>query len=356
MTTTLFPQFDTNILNLELKKGESAQFAVTVSNYDLDLRGCLIFSEIRRTSPGYTLVNGFTGIVASGSSTITLKKYPSTDDKSAILDILPIRVNDLITLEGSGITASKVVAVTDSQIIASTTATRPISEGRLLIRSLSLASFTAVPYSPVFSVILQGSVSVGATQITVSGLINSIPSGTVLAFVDSGVVKLATTTVVANIGDTVINVASLAIAIGNGAIARIGAQAIIVSASASASATSISVSSLNVPIPLGTVLNFATRTTDGWQYTGSATLSASALSGATSISVNALSQGMGAGAIAWFGTVPFKSFYLAVDPTDTYLLESGDYGYDVICRQPNGYTIRLIQGNCKLKDHWSDGV
>jgi hypothetical protein len=85
-------------------------------------------------------------------------------------------------------------------------------------------------------------------------------------------------------------------------------------------------------------------------------LSSSASINATSLSVSALKNEVPANSIAWFGTIPFKSFYLAIDPSDTQFLESGDYGYDVVCRQSNGYTIRVIQGNCKLTDHWSDGI
>jgi hypothetical protein len=109
-------------------------------------------------------------------------------------------------------------------------------------------------------------------------------------------------------------------------------------------------------MPSGTTLNFATRTSDGWQYIGSATLTAAALAGATAITITALSVAIPSGAIAWFGTHAFNSFILAIDPADTQFLESGNYGYDVICRQSDGYTIRLIQGNCTLTDHWSDGV
>jgi hypothetical protein len=78
--------------------------------------------------------------------------------------------------------------------------------------------------------------------------------------------------------------------------------------------------------------------------------------GATTLAVSALGVAIPANAIAWFGSHTFNSFILAIDPADTQFLESGDYGYDVICRQSDGYTIRLIQGNVKLTDHWSDGV
>lgn len=354
--STLTPQFTTSTLDLELKKGESAQFAVTVANYDLDLRGCLIFSEIRRLSPGYNLIPQFTGIVTSGSSVIQIRRYPQIDDKAYLLNTLPVRVGDLITLEGSGITGAKVIAITDTQIITGATATRSINEGRLLARSLSLASFTPIPYSPVFTLVLQNSPAINATQLIVSGLVASIPTGTTLAFVDGSTVKLATTSAYADIGTTSISVSPLSSSISANAIAKVGVQVIISSTTALASATSISVNSLSVAIPSGTTLNFANKSLDGWQYIGSATLSSSASINTTSISVSALKNEVPANSIAWFGTVPFKSFYLAIDPSDTQFLESGDYGYDVVCRQSNGYTIRVIQGNCKLTDHWSDGI
>jgi len=357
VVVTLSPQFETQSLDLSLKKGESAQFSVAVTDYDLDLSGCLIFAEIRRLSPGYNLVSGFTGIATSGSSTIQIKRYPVLDDKARLLDSLVIRPGDLITLEGSGITGSKVLAVTDSQIIASGTATRTISEGRLLVRSLSLASFTAIPYLPSITVTLQApGASIGATSISVSGVTRAIPSGTTLIFNDSDVADPVTLTTALTPGSTTASVSPLTVNINASATAIVGASTVIATANAAVNATSITVSALSVPIPANTTLNFATRTSDGWQYVGSARLTAAALANSTTLTVAALLVAVPSGAIAWFGTHTFNSFYLAIDPADTQFLESGTYGYDVICRQSDGYTIRLIQGNVTLTDHWSDGV
>lgn len=356
MTTTLAPQFETANLDLNLKKGESAQFSVAVTDFDLDLRSCLIFAEIRRLSPGYNLIPGVTGVVTNGNSTIQIKRYATTDDKFSLLNLLPVRLGDLITLEGSGITGSKVLAVTDSQITVSDVATRTINEGRLLARSLSIASFTAIPHLPVISVLLTGTANAGATTLDVSDVSRTIPVGTTLIFNDGGIADLAVLTEELTAKSTIAYVSALAATINSGSTASVGARTVIASANAAISATSVSVTALSVPMPSGTVLNFATRTADGWQYIGSARLTASALAAATSLTVAALSVAIPLGAIAWFGTQPFNSFILAIDPADTQFLESGEYGYDVICRQANGYTIRIIQGNCTLKDHWSDGV
>ena len=354
--TTLTPQFETKFLDLELKKGESAQFSVAVTNYDLDLRYCLIFAEIRRLSPGYNPVSQVTGIVTSGNNTIQIKRYPFLDDKARLLDLLPIRLGDLITLEGSGIAGSKVVAITDSQIIATASATRTISEGRLLVRSLSLTSFTAIPYLPNITVALTASASVGATSINVANVTRTIPNGTTIIFNDGGIADPVTLTADLIPGSTIAYVSALTAAIAYGATTIIGATTVIVTANAAISGTSITVAALSVPMPSGTLLNFATRNADGWQYVGSANITAAVLAGATSITVAALSVAIPQSAIAWFGTHAFNSFILAIDPADTQFLESGDYGYDVICRQSDGYTLRLIQGNVKLTDHWSDGV
>ena len=356
MTTTLSPQFETSTLDLEIKKGESAEFSVTVTDYDLDLRGCLIFAEIRRLSPGYNLLNNFTGTVASNSGTILIKRYPPTDNKAEFLNSLNVRPGDLITLEGSGITGSKVIAVTDSQIVVTSTSTRAIGEGRLLVRSLSSASFTAIPYLP--NITVSGSVTTvtTSTSMTVANVTRVIPSDTTLVFNDGGVADPVTLTAELGVGSIVAFISPINFSIGGSAFAIVGATTVIVTANAAVNATSITVSALSVPMPSGTVLNFATRTADGWQYVGSAKLTAAVLAGATNIAVQPLTTAIPASAIAWFGTHAFNSFYLAIDPTDTQFLESGDYGYDVICRQSNGYTIRLIQGNCKLTDHWSDGV
>lgn len=356
MTTTFAPQFDTATLDLVLKKGESAQFSVAVTDFDLDLRNCLIFAEIRRTVPGYDLISIFTGIVVSGNNTIQIKRYPVTDDKAQLLKSLPVRIGDLITLEGSGITGLKVLAVTDSQIIVSGTASRTVNEARLLVRSLSLASFTAIPYLPVINVLLTATASIGATTMNVANVSRTIPAGTTLVFNDGGTAYLAVLTASLIAGDTIAYVSALAATINSGSSATVGAKTVIVSASSAINATSVSVSALSVSMPSGTRLNFATRIEDGWQYLGSATLTASALVGETTLAVSGLSVAIPANAIAWFGSQTFNSFILAIDPADTQFLESGDYGYDVICRQADGYTIRLIQGNVKLTDHWSDGV
>lgn len=356
MSTTLSPQFETHSLDLILKKGESAHFSVAVANFDLDLRGCLIFTEIRRLSPGYNSLPLFTGAVSTGSSNILISRYPATQDKAQLLNSLPVRPGDLITLEGSGITGSKVLAVTDSQIVASSSATRTISEGRLLVRSLSVASFTAIPHLPNITITLTSSASIGATTLNVSNVTRTIPGGTTLIFNDNGVADPVTLTSDLTPGSVLAYVSALPVAIAANATATIGATTVIVTANATVGATSLVVSALSVPIPSGTILNFANRTSDGWQYVGAATLTAAALAGATSLAVSALGTAIPSGAIAWFGTHPFNIFFLAIDPLDTQFLESGLYGYDVICRQSNGYTIRLIQGNCTLTDHWSDGV
>lgn len=356
MSTTLSPQFETHSLDLILKKGESAQFSVAVTDFDLDLRGCLIFTEIRRLSPGYNLLPLFTGAVSNGSGSIQINRYPATQDKAQLLNSLPVRPGDLITLEGSGITGSKVLAVTDSQIVASGSSTRAVNEGRLLVRSLSLASFTAIPHLPNITITLTSSASIGATTINVSNVTRTVPAGTTIVFNDNGVADPVTLTSDLTPGSIVAYVSPLSVAIAANATATVGATTVITTASATVGTTSLIVSALSVPIPSGTILNLATRTSDGWQYVGAATLTAAALPFHTTLTVATLPVAIPPGAIAWFGTHPFNSFYLAIDPADTQFLESGSYGYDVICRQSNGYTIRLIQGNCTLTDHWSDGL
>ncbi|MFM6067022.1 MAG: hypothetical protein ACKPBB_09515 [Sphaerospermopsis kisseleviana] len=356
MSTILAPQFETHSLDLILKKGESAQFSVAVTDFDLDLRGCLIFTEIRRLSPGYNLIPTFTGAVSNSSSTIQLIRYPAMSDKAQLLSSLPVRLGDLITLEGSGITGSKVLAVTDSQITVSGVSNRSVSEARLFVRSLSLASFTAVPYLPNITITLTSLASIGATTLNVSNITRVIPAGTTLIFNDNGVADPVTLTSDLTPGSIVANVSPLSVAISANATATIGAATVISTATSAVGSTSLIVSAVSVPMPSGTILNFATRTSDGWQYVGAATLTAAALQFHTTLTVATLPVAIPPGAIAWFGTHPFNSFYLAIDPADTQFLESGNYGYDVICRQSNGYTIRLIQGNCTLTDHWSDGL
>lgn len=353
--SVLNPQFDTATLDLNLKKGESAQFSVAVTDYDLDLRGCLIFAEIRRLSPGYNLLSNFTGTVAANSSSILIKRYPSTDNKAELLNSLNVRPGDLITLEGSGITGSKVISVTDSQISVTASSARAIGEGRLLVRSLSSASFTAIPYLPRITINGSASGTTPITSMTVANITRAIPKNTTLIFNDAGTANQVKLTADLLPGSTTAFIEPINFSIASTS-AIVGATTVVVTFDAAINATSMTVSALLVPMPLNTVLNFAIRTADGWQYVGSARLTAAALAGVNSLTVASLPVAIPSGAIAWFGTHTFNSFYLAIDPSDTQFLESGDYGYDVICRQADGYTIRLIQGNCQLTDHWSDGV
>ena len=355
MTVLLKPQFETHSLDLELKKGESSSFSVAVTDFDLDLRGCLIFTEIRRSSPGYANISNFLGSVTLGNGLININQYHGNANSAEILDSLPIRADDLITLEGSGIVGAKVISVTDSQILCSGTALRTVARGRLIVRSLSLTSFTAIPYLPNITISLTASASIGATSINVANVTRTIPKDTILVFSDGGIADPVTLTADLVPGSTIAYTSST-VAIASGSTAIVGASTVIVTTNAAINATSIAVSALSVPMPANTVLNFATRNADGWQYVGSAKLTAAVLAGATSIAVAALSVAIPQNAIAWFGTHPFNSFILAIDPADTQFLESGDYGYDVICKQADGYTLRLIQGNVKLTDHWSDGV
>lgn len=351
LTPQLAPQFDTAALDLNFKKGESAQFSVTIADYNLDLRGCLIFAEIRKLSPGYNLLQGFTGIITQGSDTIFLRQYPTTHDRFQALSACGIRAGDLITLEGSGINASKVLAVTDSTLVCSSPATRSISEGRLFLRSLSSASFTAVPIATLGAITLSNDSSISVGSVSPSP--TTVPAGNTLVFLQGTTAKSFVLSQDLIVGEGSI-VGATANAITSGSSARIGVQTIIVSAEAASGTNSINVLPLSMGIETGALLNFAIRTSDGWQYVGKAVSSETVAHGATSIPVTALTSAMPKNAIAWHGNTPFDSFYLAIDPADTQFLESGTYGYDVICRKPDGYTIRLIQGKVSLSDHWSD--
>ena len=71
-----------------------------------------------------------------------------------------------------------------------------------------------------------------------------------------------------------------------------------------------------------------------------------------------------------FSTLPFNQlrFLLNYDITDTQYIEQNPYSYetsgfrtneaaysyDVLARLASGKTIRIMQGACNFKDHWSD--
>ena len=150
------------------------------------------------------------------------------------------------------------------------------------------------------------------------------------------------------VNDTVINVNPLISSIAKGSHARVGVQSVIVSSLADKGQTFIDVNELGIPIPAGTILNFANKTIEGWKYCGATMVALNAFPGDTIIATTPLENKIDPWSYAWVGSFPFNSFYLSLDPSDTYNLKPGTYKYDIDCRFPDGRLIKLTQGSATV--------
>lgn len=359
MAATLDLQFNTQYLDLVVKKSATASFVVTViGNYGFNIQNALIIAEVRRTAPGFLEASKVTASTTASQATISLKHYPSGQDSNRALSRLPIQAGDLITVEGSGITASKALSVTASQILVSNNATTTLLESRIKYRSLALASFTPQPLCPVMSIATTGA-SQGQTQLGgITGISQVIPVGTRLVFISNNTTVAVTTSLVASPGDTTIFIQGAPAPIASGSTSFTGAQMITTTQSITSSSTTVTVQPLLFQMASGTVLQFASKTSDGWSYVGSVNLSANTdANNTTTLSINNISIFNGteipAGSVAMFSTLQSNQFRLTLDSVESQFIPSGEYGYDVICRFTNGEVIRILEGKCTFLDNWS---
>jgi len=364
MAETLDLQFNTSYLDLVVKKSATASFVVTViGNYGFNIQGSLVFAEVRRSSPGFLEAFKITGSTTASQNVIQIKTYPPGQDSNRILSQLPIQVGDLITVEGSGIVASRANSVTSSQIVVANNATTSLADTRIKYRSLAIASFRVEPVFDVFTITTTSASNVGATTVPISGVTRVIPAGTKLVFVNDTNTYYAETTAIANPLQSALTVKSLAVAIPNSSTCTIGGQIITTTTTDIVSnSTSFTASSLSYHIPQGTKLQFATKTTDGWSYVGSVNVSdnTSVVSGAISntVSINNVElfgtlTSIPVGSIALYSTLASNQFRLILDSTESQYTPSGDYGYDVIAQTANGEVIRIIEGKITFLDNWS---
>lgn len=363
MAETLDLQFNTSYLDLVVKKSATASFVVTViGNYGFNIQGGLVFAEVRRSSPGFLEASKITGSTTASQNVIQIKAYPPGQDSNRILTQLPIQVGDLITVEGSGIVASRANSVTSSQIVVANNATTSLADTRVKYRSLAIASFRVEPVFNIFTITTTSASNVGATTIPISGVTRVIPAGTKLVFVNGSTTYYAETTAIANPLQSALTVKSLAVAIPNSSTCTIGGQMITTTTAINSGSTSFTASSLSYHIPQGTKLQFATKTTDGWSYVGSVNVSAntSVVSGAISntVSINNVElfgtlTSIPVGSIALYSMLPSNQFRLILDSTESQYTPSGDYGYDVIAQTANGEVIRIIEGKITFLDNWS---
>lgn len=367
MAETLDLQFNTSYLDLVVKKSATASFVVTViGNYGFNIQGGLVFAEVRRSSPGFLEASKITGSTTASQNAgvgnvIQIKAYPPGQDSNRILSQLPIQVGDLITVEGSGITASRANSVTSSQIVVADNATASLTDTRIKYRSLAIASFRVEPVFNIFTITTTGA-NANATTIPISGVSKAIPAGTKLVFVNGNNTYYAETTAIANPLQSALTVKGLAATIPASSTCTIGGQMITTTTAINSNSTSFTASSLSYHIPQGTKLQFTTKTTDGWSYVGSVNVSSDTTinSGVISNTVNindvklfgALTS-IPANSTALYSTLPSNQFRLILDSAESQYIPSGDYGYDVIAQTANGEVIRIIEGKITFLDNWS---
>ena len=368
MTEPFKPQFNTQKLDLLLKKGETANFNLTVvGSYNMNFQNSLIFGEIRRKSPGFDLVKRFTASTTINSPTAQIKAYPATADKSKILSLLPVRVGDKVTIEGAIVNA-RVDVVTDSTLVLSSNATKTVSEARIFNRSASIAAFDFFPATTNFTISCSG---VSGNSITVSNVLSQIPAGTQLVFINGQtVVGVVTVASLVQANQTSIQLTAAPPSSLAGTTARVGSSNIYArqqTALNSNTATSLPVISPQdeiSPIPVGSSLYFASLGEEGWKYIGRAIVSTtypgfigdtggqtiSVVSAVETLTIPAYSKAM-------FSTIPFNTISLRLDSESTRYIESGEYAYEILAmvNSGNSYTtIRIMEGNCTFTDSWSD--
>lgn len=360
-TTKFLPQFQTLFLDLQLKKGESVSFGLTVTDYPLDLRNSLVAVELRPDPPGIEMMEDIMGSVSLGSNTITLS-FPKVDcshrcSKSdrdyARLQSIPVYEGDFVSLEGSGIELSRVLSITAHTITVETPATRAVDFARLFYRYRSWSSFTIVPAFTGQEIAVESTATVGAQTINVQSLPVEIPAGETIVFEPN---LLARTTELAPFGSRTLKTQPLEQEIPASTKAKLEAFVVIVLSEVGAGGNTIPVNPTRAPIPANTTLHFATRTIAGWKYAGAATVTTTATTGSTSLLVTPLLDTIPMGAIAWFGTLPFNSIKLGMSPDDTRGLRLDNYKYDAIARLPTGEVLRLMEGNIFFAEHVTDFV
>lgn len=344
-------------MHLEIKKQEPTRFfKLTQESYPQDLRGCLIFGKISPSVPIFDIIPDLLGTVDINSNIVnivntsrgsaTVPTHATVPTRDPVL--ASICVGDRLTLEGSGIQNSRILSIHDSQIIVADMSSVNVVNGRLYLRSHSTAYFNTSPENIAFNLILEESASIGAKKIIVSPSQYFLPTGTILLFVDDDKIKMAISASDVKVNNTVINVNPLISSIAKGSHARVGVQSVIVSSLADKGQTFIDVNDLSIPIPAGTILNFAHKTIEGWKYSGATMVALNAFPGDTFIATTPLENKIDPWSCAWVGSFPFNSFYLSLDPSDTYNLKPGTYKYDIDCQFPDGRLIKLTQGSATI--------
>jgi hypothetical protein len=340
----------------------------------MNFANALVFGEVRRKSPGFSLVKRFTASTTINTPNVQIKAYPATTDKSKILSLLPVRVGDKVIIEGA-VAIAKVDVVTDSTLVLSSNATKTVSEARIFNRSASVAAFDANVASS-FTVNVTSNTS---NTLNVTGVTQQIPAGSILVFTNGTVESVTGVTVASTVNS---NSTSIQINETIGANSLSGYNCYVTNTvgylnNGSADITINANNTTGVDVSIqGWYLGLPAMTANTklwvqsysnvdkeWKYVGAvafkdnfAGIPPTALTTPTvkllapegNVIIPPYSKFM-------FGVIPFNtiSLELYVNSAEFYDMD-GEYGYEILVRLNNGDAVRVMEGNCTFTDSWSD--
>lgn len=376
MTYITGQQYKTQEINLlSIQKGVTFTQLVTTTT---DLRGCLLFGEIRRARPGRMLIDTFTVNVVTGSNVITINVPRDELDYNVFLPI-NVREGDSVSIAGAGIINSTVLAVSGPAIFLNQSATRSLTETRMTVKAPVLASFTFLPKSDLCKISLTQTSIKEATSLAINGaVLTSRGNGVVFnQYISLQTTKLpislkAGETVVfnrnnkgfpvtlaasANSGSTTLSTEPVSCSLAQGSTAIIGSSVLVTRSPIAPGAISIAVRALKAPIAKNAVLNFGYRDVTGWRQVGCCKVADSVLENSLTIPIYSYSgsQTIPTNSIAYFGTSSLSSFYIILEAAETAEIESGDnYACDIISVSDRGVVSKIVQiDTIQFTDIWT---
>ncbi|MEH1786887.1 MAG: hypothetical protein V7L23_15240 [Nostoc sp.] len=376
--TYISGQYQTQKIDqLTIQKGVTFRHPISTS---ADLRGCLLFGEIRRSHPGRVLVENFSVSTTAGQTLIIVNASAQESDVE-ILQSLNVREGDIISIIGAGIKNSYVLAVSGRAIFIDQVATRSLQETRMSVKAPVLATFTFVPKSEIFRINLTATAQLQATSLVVNG--TSIITSTGNSLVFSQYKALAVTRVPTSLkagntlvfnknnlpfdvvlaADVVPGSITLSIeptdnSLPQGAGAIVGSATLTTREEVRKGDRQIAVRPMKCPVPKDSFLNFGYKDESGWQRVGVAKVSASVLENSLFVPIYSYSQDQAipVNSIAYFGSSPISNFYAILEADETVDIETGDnYACDIISVSADGSVDKICQiTNITFTDIWTD--
>jgi hypothetical protein len=354
---------------VEIKKGSA--FSYLISS-DQDLRGTAILGGIRRKVPGKDRLRGYVASAVENSAQVRINRFPATAGSTAnILNDLGVREGDLITIPGANIEDARIQAISLNTVVIDQLSTRTINDTPFSFKSSVTASFNFLPLSQLYSVSTSMAAVTGDRAIAVEGKILQLEENTTykinrdysttetdgmpvglskydrLIFGKNGQPVTVEITESVGSGLTIIPIADLSEDLPEGANARLSTSTMVLRSPLEPSDTSAQVNELYAPIGKDAYLTFVFKGDNGWQVAATVIASESALEGATEVQIERISDDdaeVPAGSIAYYGTAPFRSFYVVLDTRDTDAIEAGTYAADIAAIRPENVVSGNIAG------------